>query len=243
MRTYANKAVELSPRRVDAYALLARIDLNSGENLDEAESALKKALSLAPGRDDLQMLLAQTFLRADRRDDARTLLAAVERSATNPDVRRQATALLDQTEQTYRFTEIVDAEITKEIAAETAGARTPPRQPEPPAPAPDVPSRRAQETVLELVTPAAPIVEGEKVSGLLTNLDCTAGLTLTVRADGKTLELHSAMPDTIQFLSYTADVSDNVKCGPRNPGTPVTVTYKPVPGGAGEPLVIEFTSK
>jgi len=239
MRTYANKAIELSPRRVDAYALLARTDLNSGENLDEAEATLKKALTIAPGRDDLQMLLAQTYLRSERRDEARDLLSVIERNATNPDVRKRATALLDQTEKTYTFAEIADKDLQKEIAAELAAPPARPAQ-EPLAPAPD---RKAQETVLELITPAAPGVEGEKVSGLLTNLDCTGGLTLTIRANGGNLQLHSSEPDKIQFLSYTSDVTDNVKCGARSPGTPVTVTYRPVAGGAGDPLVIEFTGK
>src|SRR2546425_7778574 len=57
MRTYTKKSMELAPRFVEAYALFARINLNSGEHLDESEAALKKAISIAPGRDDLKMLL------------------------------------------------------------------------------------------------------------------------------------------------------------------------------------------
>jgi hypothetical protein len=84
---------------------------------------------------------------------------------------------------------------------------------------------------------------GEQVTGLLINLECTDGLTLTVRSDQTSLRLHSANPDKIQFLSYTSTVSNNIQCGPRNPGTPVTVTYRPVSGGTGEPLVVEFLEK
>jgi hypothetical protein len=76
----------------------------------------------------------------------------------------------------------------------------------------------------------------------LINLDCSDGLTLRVRTDRNTIDLHSSNPDKIQFLSYTADVGDNIKCGPRNPGTPVNVSYRPASGG-GEPLVIEFLEK
>lgn len=233
MRTYAQKAIELAPRFVEAYALLARVDLNAGENLEEAEAALKKAISIAPGRDDLQMLLAQSYLRSNRIDDARGVLSMIERSATNPDVRRRATALLDQTEQRFTFTEITPG-IEKELAKE---------QPAPqPAPAPAPPSRKAEDTVLEALTPIGPTVEGEKLSGLLINLDCANGLTLRVRTDRNTVELHSSEPQKIQFLSYTATVTDNVRCGSRDPGIPVTVTYRPETGG-GEPLVVEFTEK
>jgi hypothetical protein len=75
-------------------------------------------------------------------------------------------------------------------------------------------------------------------------MDCSNGLTLTIRTDRATVELHSSDPEKIQFLSYTADVTDgSVRCGARNPGSPVTVTYRPVTGGLGNPLVVEFIEK
>lgn len=234
MRTYAKKTIDLSPKFVEAYALLARTDLNSGDNLDEAEATLKKALAIAPGRDDFQMLLAQTYLRANRRDDARTLLSFIEKTATKPDMVKRATALLDQTEQAANFQEITQT-IEKELKAEQSAPAA--RTPAPPAP------RRVQETVLEEITPIAPAVQGEKITGLLINLDCADGLTLRIRTDRATTELHSSEPQKIQFLSYTSTVSNDIKCGARNPGEPVTVTYKPNPGGGGEPLVVEFQEK
>ncbi len=231
MRTYAKKAIELSPRFVESYALLARADLNAGEHLDEAEATLKKAISISPGRDDLQLLLAQTYLRSDRRIDARTVLSNVERTASDFDTKRRATALLDQTEQAAgNFAEIVPP------ADKTATPSPEPRrEPSPP--------RAQRETILEALTPLGPDVQGEKVNGLLIDMDCTDGLTFRVRTDKATLELHSPDPDKIQFLSYTSDVNGSIKCGPRNPGTPVAITYRPVAGGRGEPLVVEFLDK
>jgi tetratricopeptide (TPR) repeat protein len=230
VRTYAKKSIDLSPRFVESYALLARVDLNAGEHLDEAESALKKAISMAPGRDDFQFLLAQTYLRGNRTADARAVLELIQRGNANPETVRSATALLDQTEQSFKFEEI--AEIAKEQPVSAA-----------PAPLPPPPARKAEDTVLEALTPIRPNVEGEKVTGMLINLDCADGLTLRVRTDNATVEFHSANPDNIQFLSYTPDVSTNIKCGPRNPPAPVTVTYRPVPGGLGNPLVLEFLEK
>jgi tetratricopeptide (TPR) repeat protein len=233
MRSYAKKTIELAPKFVEAYALLARADLNTGENLDEAEATLKKAATIAPGRDDLQMLLAQTYLRANRRDDARTVLSTIEHTATNADMKKRATALLDQTEQAYNFTEITQT-IEKELKNEQAPAPATPAAPT---------TRRVQETVLEAITPIAPAVEGERISGLLINMDCADGLTLRIRTERATTELHSSEPGKIQFLSYTSTVSENIRCGARNPGEPVTVTYKPNPSGLGEPLVVEFQEK
>src|SRR5207244_2036277 len=37
MRTYAKKSMESAPRFIEAYALFARVNLNAGEHLDEAE--------------------------------------------------------------------------------------------------------------------------------------------------------------------------------------------------------------
>ena len=95
-------------------------------------------------------------------------------------------------------------------------------------------------TVLEALTPIGPNVEGEKVAGLLVNLDCSNGLTLRIRTDGGTLDFHSPLPDKIQFLSYTANVAGDIKCGSRNPGTPVSIIFRSQPDGAREPLVVEF---
>ena len=78
---------------------------------------------------------------------------------------------------------------------------------------------------------------------MLINLECSDGLTLTIRTDRTTMQLHSSDPQKIQFLSYTAEVTNDIRCGARNPGTPVTVTYRANPGGRGEPLVVEFVEK
>jgi hypothetical protein len=161
-------------------------------------------------------------------------LSFIEKTATKPDMVKRATALLDQTEQAANFQEITQT-IEKELKAEQSAPAA--RTPAPPAP------RRVQETVLEEITPIAPAVQGEKITGLLINLDCADGLTLRIRTDRATTDLHSSEPQKIQFLSYTSTVSNDIKCGARNPGEPVTVTYKPNPGGGGEPLVVEFQEK
>jgi tetratricopeptide (TPR) repeat protein len=231
MRSYSKKSMELAPRFIEAYALFARINLTAGEHLDEAEAALKKALSLAPGRDDLQMLLAQTYLRGDRTADARAVLTTIERVTTDPDLRKRATALLDKTEQITTFTEITQG-IEKELAKERAQeARITPPPP---------PPRSPTDTVLEALTPVGPDIQGDKVTGTLINMDCSNGITFRVRTGAGTADFHSAQPDKIQFLSYTTGVAGDIKCGPRNPGIPVSITYRADPGGAREPLVIEF---
>jgi tetratricopeptide (TPR) repeat protein len=242
MRTYARKSIDLSPRFVEAYSLLARVDFNSGEHLDEAETMLKKALSIAPGREDFQLLLAQTYMRTDHIGEARTLLETIQRNTTNSILQRRVTTLLNQNTKSLSLTEItqgIEEELVRKqpdpqpqgVQTITQSGLAPP------------PSRKAEDTVLEALTPIGPNVQGEKLTGLLINLDCSNGLTLRVRSGAGTVELHSSNPEKIEFVSYTSSVGNNVQCGPKNPGTPVNVTYRPVPGGLGEPLVIEFTQK
>lgn len=241
IRSYASKAIARSPRFVEAYALLARVDLNAGQHLDEAETTLKKAIQIAPGRDDLQMLLARTYLGSNRMADARSVLSLVERSTSNPEIHRQAASLIEQSRQAMNFADITQL-VEKEAREQPTSNPRPTESEARPAAAP-APGAKVQDTVLEALTPIGPAVDGERVTGLLTNMDCSNGLTLHIRTDRSAVELHSSNPDRIQFLSYTANVGGNIPCGPRNPGTPVTVTYRPVQGGPGEPLVIEFQEK
>jgi (p)ppGpp synthase/HD superfamily hydrolase len=176
--------------------------------------------------------------------DARSVLSLVERSTSNPEIHRQAASLLEQSrQQAINFadiTQFVEKEAREQQTQQTSKVQQTETQTLPAAPAP---TRQAQDTVLEALTPIGPAVDGEKVTGMLTNMDCSNGLTLHIRTDRSAVELHSSNPDRIQFLSYTSNVGGNIPCGPRNPGTPVTVTYRPVQGGAGEPLVIEFQEK
>jgi hypothetical protein len=231
-RRHLNTSIEAAPRFVAAYALLARTNLSARENLAETETLLKRALGITPGREDLRFLLAQTYLGSNKTADGRALLTTLQHVTSDPELRRKIATMLDELAPTQQvFTEIrpdvVPAQVAKELPRETV--------PEPARPA----NRR--DTILEPLVPIGPSVQGEKVSGLLVLLDCANGLTLRIQTGRTTMDLHSSTPSQIQFLSYTSDVTDNIECGPRNPGTPVSVTYRPVPGGLGEPLVVEFT--
>ena len=232
MRAQLNKSIEAAPRFVAAYGLLASADLAAGENLAEAETLLKKALTIAPGREDFRFMLAQVYIKGKRTADGMALLTTLQRVTTIPDLKQKTIALLDElTPAQAIFTEIRPEDIPA------------PKQAKEPAPeSPPVPALQptARETVIESLVPTGPTVKGEKVTGVLTFMDCANGLTIRVRTDNGMLELHSSNPGAIQFLSYTSKVANNIQCGPQNPPAPVSVTYRPDPGG-GEPLVVEFT--
>jgi tetratricopeptide (TPR) repeat protein len=242
MRTHLLKSIELNPAFLGAYGLLAQVNLPLGEQLPETERLLNTAMSLAPGRQDLTLLLAQTMLRSQKTDQARALLTPIARSATDPSLRKQAELIL-QNFDLYSG----DLNAIRESLArrEITSSRIETPQPAAPAPSPPSPPRstlpasRGREPLLEALTPLE-LPEGEHVTGLLTLLDCSSGLTLHITTDSETLQLHSANPGNIQFLSYSPDVSTSITCGPRTPATPVTVTFRKE---NQEPLVVEFIQK
>jgi tetratricopeptide (TPR) repeat protein len=233
MRVHLNKSIEAAPRFVAAYRSLASIDLSTGENLAEAETLLKKALGIAPGREDLRFMLAEVYLKAKRTADGMALLTTLQRVSTNPDVKQKSIALLDELAPTQP--------VFTEIRPEDLPAPRPARESAPEIPPVPAPQPSARETVIESLVQTGPKATGEKVSGVLTSMDCANGLTIHVRTDKGMVDLHSSNPGAIQFLSYTSKVSNNIQCGPQNPPSAVQVTYRPVEGAAGEPLVIEFT--
>jgi len=85
--------MDLAPRFIEGYPCW-RCQPECRANIsDENETVLKKALSLAPGREELRMLLAQTYLKAERNADARAILAEIEHITSDPEMRRRASAL------------------------------------------------------------------------------------------------------------------------------------------------------
>ena len=82
-------------------------DLAAGENLAEAETLLKKALTIAPGREDFRFMLAQVYIKGKRTADGMALLTTLQRVTTIPDLKQKTIALLDElTPAQAIFTEI-----------------------------------------------------------------------------------------------------------------------------------------
>lgn len=93
MRSHALRSIELAPRFVEAYAALAYAALALGDGLEFAEQSLIAATREAPGREDLQLMLAEVMMANGRHRDARSVVATVRASAVDPDLRRHAETL------------------------------------------------------------------------------------------------------------------------------------------------------
>jgi hypothetical protein len=77
---------------------------------------------------------------------------------------------------------------------------------------------------------------------MLTQVDCTNGLTLRVRSGATSVDLHTDTPANVQFMSYVADIKDTIACGIAKPEIPVAVTYRRSSNRQflGEPLRVDF---
>ena len=70
-------------------------------------------------------------------------------------------------------------------------------------------------------------------------------MSLIVQAGARRLVFRSDAPQGIAFTSYTPEVVDRVRCGPRNPAVPVVVRFRRTPDEAdrdGEPVAVDFVA-
>src|SRR5258706_975412 len=94
MRAELKKAIGESPAFPESYSLLAFVNMISGDQLDESINLLKRALSLSPGRQDLDFMLAQIYMRQEKFDLARQALGPLA-TAKDRQLQSQARTLLD----------------------------------------------------------------------------------------------------------------------------------------------------
>jgi tetratricopeptide (TPR) repeat protein len=90
---------------------------------------------------------------------------------------------------------------------------------------------------------ALPTVPGTSlVKGLLTKLDCTGSVSISVVFEGKTLQFYTDSTSKVAFMNGP-NPDGTVTCGPiAAPGLPVTVLYRPAASGniMGEPVIVQF---
>lgn len=90
---------------------------------------------------------------------------------------------------------------------------------------------------------ALPAIPGTSLmKGLLTKLECSGNVSLSVASEGKTLQFYADSTSKVAFMDGP-NPDGTVTCGPiAAPGLPVTIVYRPAPSGslAGEPVIVQF---
>ncbi|HYO90087.1 MAG TPA: hypothetical protein VEQ40_00545, partial [Pyrinomonadaceae bacterium] len=221
MRAELLRAIELQPAHPESYHLLAFVNLATGEGLEQAESYLRQAMRMAPAREEFAFVLAQIYERQRDWTKAREVIGPLRRSR-NPQLRIRAEQVLKNIDTTEtELARLRASGLLPENSSASSSASALPQKP------------RLQKRFT-----------GERVRGLLTNVECdAAGNTiLTIRDGERTMRFHSENLRRITFVSYVAGLGRSITCGQRDPANLVLLTYRP-PNNLqfdGEAVGIEF---
>jgi hypothetical protein len=216
-------------------ALQGLVAVATQKNVDAATLAVKRARTLAPGREDYAFLEATLhMMRSDYRN-AREILAPMMSGRYPETVRDRARRLMGEAvtlEQHDReYLERSNAPASPPDAVDAPGA--------PPAAA-DEPAMRPVFRVIE---------SGEhRAEGMLERIVCgPRGSTLELRSEGALLKFDVPRLDAVDFISYRPSLKGAVQCGTRTPADHVYVTWREASGlpddVKGRTVAVEFLPK
>ncbi len=247
MRDHLKKCIELAPRYVEAYNLLAYVASLLQEEMDETEQAVKKAIGFAPGRQDLQLSLIQLMAFNNKAQAARVLLTRLVNAAADDDIRDRAEEMLKSVTARLQYENELRAYEERRQAAREEVRGVEPRIESSTGEPPELtrkstPPARAEEPPARIVLNRP---QGSEIEGLLTRIDCRGGVTFRLRMGNGFVELHSEDPDKVEFRSYVSSITGSIPCGAVNPEVPVRIVYRRTSAGnvLGEPLLVEFIEK
>jgi len=215
MRAELAKAIELNPAFPESYSLLAFVNTVTGEDLDGTIKLLNKALTLAPGRQDLSLLLAQVYLRQQKPDLAKQILEPL-RNTKDRNIKRQAELILASVK------EYEDA-----MARFNAG---PPSLQEPKS---ESTAREPAATSMSesdyLRESLRPVEAGEmRIQGLFVKLDCNNNgvAFFMIQSGDKLYKIRATALGNVQLISYVQGPTE-VSCGARKNQENVVMTFRP----------------
>lgn len=99
MRSSLRRSIELNPRFVETYKLLALVGLITGDDLNEALKALDQAADLHPGDTEHSLLKAQILMRLERVGEARELAEQVLRTSADRYQRNRAAEIISSAKE------------------------------------------------------------------------------------------------------------------------------------------------
>src|SRR5262249_3769048 len=249
------KAIKLMPGFAGSYQLMAEVYLTDGENLEEAERALKTATQLDPQNKYFALTLARLQIRQGSYDQARKTLGPLVAMDADPGLKASAQSMMTLIE-TY------SAAGSTAVAGEAATGHQPSA-----AEVKEVPHLRrrgdsdqgdastagnskttnpgsSEETTADSTRGATMKIEGTKITaGVLAAIECDGtGLVLVLISNGKTIRFAVSDPVKLQFYSQDPDFHANIGCGPINHAA--FIHFKPTAaaqsGLSGDAVAVEF---
>jgi tetratricopeptide (TPR) repeat protein len=255
IRAELKKVIELAPNFLEAYSLIALVDLERSPQVDETFALLGRAAALAPKRQEFNLLLAQLHLRREAFARARQILEPLARDPRSARTRAEAQALLERVATNEELSALQRKAQRLEPAGIETGVTTN-------AVASNSTEAQRAEGEGDVVIPPAETLpcdmpqpgpqfkplrfDGQQACGQLVSIECedAGGVTLLVETTERTLKLRSRALNRIRFVSYRADARGRVECGLSTRANPVLVTYRLSPDARanadGEVLAVEF---
>jgi len=224
IREHLQKAITLRPDYPESYKLLAFVSLVTGERIDEAIAAMKRAASISPGRHDFTNMLAHLYIRKQDLKTARTLLEQVAKSNADEEDRKQAEDLLRQIssyeEAAARFEEARKRARAGGSEPVIAGTGTDSEL---------IPKQQANDpsSYLREVL-RAPAAGETQLQAKLVKIECEAkGIVFVVQTATGLLRLTTKTFDDIVITTYDPKVNGEITCGPWKVPAAVVVCYVP----------------
>jgi tetratricopeptide (TPR) repeat protein len=227
MRAELKKAIELSPGFPESYSLLAFVNMVTGEQLDESVALLKRALALSPGRQDMNLMLAQIYMRQQKMDLARQALGPLA-NAKDRNLQSQSKILLDSIkadeERMARYN-------SSGAGSETPGQTGPPRLRREGNAQPDMDDSQPQpQSESDFLRQALrPLEAGEeRIQGVFLKMECdNKGVAyFIVQAGDRAYKFRAVSLGQVQLTAYTPGATQ-VSCGPRKTPENVVFTFRP----------------
>lgn len=217
------KAIQLEPEFVESYRLLAFVHFATGSELEAAQRLIERAIQLAPGRQDLLVLLAQIRFRQNDVRSAREILEIVVRTEPLPNSRQRAREILEMVKAADSNPKPVSRPGENgggEISVES-----------------DAPAYHRPRLTKRF--------KGDRIKGFLTNIDCSEKeVFLYVKTELGIFRLRADELKKVLFVTYVTGLERSIECGQRKRANLAVVTYRPVPGPRGnfdgEAVAVEF---
>jgi tetratricopeptide (TPR) repeat protein len=225
MRAELKKAIQLSPTFPQSYSLLAFVNMVTGEQLDDSVVLLKRALALSPGKQDLNLMLAQIYMRQEKFDLARQALDPLANSKDRR-LQSQSKTLLDSIrnyeEQTARY--------NSRASLETNAQPGPPRLQRESSQSetkndiqPESESDALRQTLRQ------PEAGEERIQGRFVKMECdnSKGISyFIIQAGDRVYKIRAVSLGQVQLTAYTPAAAQ-VSCGPRKTPENVVFTFRP----------------
>jgi uncharacterized protein DUF1570 len=229
------------PDLPNALAQLAAIEIlaETSPPTKAAQDAIARARALSPGRIDFALTQAELFANARDFVSARAVIGPLMTPLYPEDVRNSARRLMGG---------LVDFE--QSLSASRSRAPAPPNERSRSIEVPDADQGKPRDTTGQgRVVPIFRTVEAgeQRIDGVLERIDCPAGAParFMVREASGLTPLEVARMADVDFVSYRADLTGGVQCGPFKEPMRVYVTVRegPAPGRRKTVVAVEFLPK